>query len=59
MNWAVWVSFAAVSAVNIVTPGPANLNTVRRAMQLGIAQVAPTILGNALGPSVRRGSRPL
>ncbi|UWQ35610.1 LysE family translocator (plasmid) [Leisingera sp. M527] len=49
MNWAVWISFAAISAVNIVTPGPANLNTVRRAMQLGMNQVAPTIFGNALG----------
>ncbi|UWR78395.1 LysE family translocator [Phaeobacter inhibens] len=52
MNWALWVSFAAISAVNIVTPGPANLNTVRRAMQLGLTQVAPTIVGNALGLAV-------
>ena len=52
MNWALWVSFVAISAVNIVTPGPANLNTVRRAMQLGINQVAPTIFGNALGLAV-------
>ncbi len=52
MNWVLWVSFAAISAVNIVTPGPANLNTVRRAMQLGINQVAPTIFGNALGLAV-------
>jgi len=52
MNWALWVSFAAVSAVNIVTPGPANLNTVRRAIQLGMHQVAPTIFGNALGLAV-------
>lgn len=49
MNWALWASFAAISAVNIVTPGPANLNTVRRAMQLGMYHVAPTIYGNALG----------
>ncbi|UTS79680.1 LysE family translocator [Phaeobacter piscinae] len=52
MTWALWVSFATISAVNIVTPGPANLNTVRRAIQLGIYQVAPTILGNALGLAV-------
>lgn len=52
MNWALWVSFAMISAVNIVTPGPANLNTVRRAIQLGMHQVAPTILGNALGLAV-------
>lgn len=52
MNWALWVSFATISAVNIVTPGPANLNTVRRAIQLGMHQVAPTIFGNALGLAV-------
>ncbi|MEM9358691.1 MAG: LysE family translocator [Pseudomonadota bacterium] len=52
MNWALWVSFVAISAVNIVTPGPANLNTVRRTMQLGLTQVAPIIVGNALGLAV-------
>lgn len=52
MNWALWASFAAISAVNIVTPGPANLNTVRRAIQLGMYHVAPTIFGNALGLAV-------
>ena len=52
MNLALWVSFATISAVNIVTPGPANLNTVRRAIQLGMHQVAPTIPGNALGLAV-------
>lgn len=49
MTWAIWLSFAAISAVNIVTPGPANLNTLRRAVQLGGRRVLPTILGNALG----------
>ncbi len=52
MNCALWVSFATISAVNIVTPGPANLNTVRRAIQLGMFQVAPTIFGNALGLAI-------
>lgn len=52
MNWALWISFATVSAVNIVTPGPANLNTVRRAVQLGGKRVLPTIFGNALGLAV-------
>ncbi|NVO56231.1 LysE family translocator [Rhodobacteraceae bacterium B1Z28] len=52
MNLALWVSFATVSAVNIVTPGPANLNTVRRAVQLGGKRVVPTIFGNALGLAV-------
>lgn len=49
MSWALWTTFAMVSAVNIVTPGPANLNTLRRALQLGARRVVPTILGNALG----------
>jgi len=52
MTWALWISFATVSAVNIVTPGPANLNTVRRTVQLGARRVVPTILGNALGLAV-------
>ncbi|MDA5557002.1 LysE family translocator [Shimia sp. MMG029] len=52
MNWAVWASFATISAANIVTPGPANLNTLRRALQLGGRRVTPTILGNALGLAV-------
>ncbi len=49
MVWAVWLSFATISAANIVTPGPANLNTLRRALQLGFLPVLPTIFGNALG----------
>lgn len=52
MAWAIWISFATVSAANIVTPGPANLNTLRRALQLGFAPVLPTIFGNALGLAV-------
>lgn len=49
MDWLVWSSFALVCAVNIVTPGPAILNTVRRATQLGFCKVLPTIFGNAVG----------
>ncbi len=52
MAWAVWLSYAAISAANIVTPGPANLNTLRRALQLGFVPVLPTIFGNALGLAV-------
>lgn len=52
MSWAVWLSYATISAANIVTPGPANLNTLRRALQLGFVPVLPTILGNALGLAV-------
>lgn len=52
MTWAIWLSFATVSAANIITPGPANLNTLRRALQLGFISVLPTIFGNALGLAV-------
>lgn len=52
MTWTIWLSFATISAANIVTPGPANLNTLRRALQLGFAPVLPTIFGNALGLAV-------
>lgn len=49
MTWSLWAGFALISAVNIFTPGPANLNTMRRALQLGRRRVWPTIFGNALG----------
>ena len=52
MGVSLWLSFALVSSLNIVTPGPANLNTVQRAMQLGWRSVQPTILGNAMGLAV-------
>ncbi len=48
----IWSGFAVVSAVNIVTPGPANINTFNRAAELGARRVVPTILGNALGLAV-------
>lgn len=49
MDFLVWASFAMISAANIVTPGPAILNTIRRATQLGLRRTLPTILGNTLG----------
>lgn len=49
MDFLVWSSFVMISTANIVTPGPAILNTVRRAAQLGLRRVLPTILGNTLG----------
>jgi threonine/homoserine/homoserine lactone efflux protein len=52
MAWAIWLSYATISAANIITPGPANLNTLRRALQLGFKQVLPTIFGNAAGLAV-------
>mgnify|MGYP001428869437 FL=1 len=52
MDFYVWFSFVLIAAANIMTPGPAILNTVRRAAQLGLRRVLPTILGNTLGLSV-------
>ena len=49
MTWIVWSSFVIICTANIITPGPAILNTVRRAIQLGFQRVLPTIFGNALG----------
>ncbi len=49
MDFLVWASFAMISAANIVTPGPAILNTIRRATQLGVKGTLPTIFGNTLG----------
>lgn len=49
MDFLVWASFAMISAANIVTPGPAILNTIRRATQLGVKRTLPTIMGNTLG----------
>ena len=52
MAWAIWLSYATISVANIVTPGPANLNTLRRALQLGFMPILPTIFGNTLGLAV-------
>ncbi|MES0870598.1 LysE family translocator [Pseudovibrio sp. SCP19] len=52
MDLWVWFSFVLISAANIITPGPAILNTVRRAAQLGMGRVFPTILGNTLGLAI-------
>ncbi len=52
MEFLVWSSFALISAVNILTPGPAILNTIRRATQLGFKNVLPTIAGNTLGLAI-------
>ncbi len=49
MDFLVWASFAMISAANILTPGPAILNTIRRATQLGLRRTLPTIMGNTLG----------
>nr|WP_319388670.1 LysE family translocator [uncultured Cohaesibacter sp.] len=55
MDFIVWLSFVAIATTNIVTPGPAILNTIRRATQLGLKRTIPTILGNALGLAVAGG----
>ncbi|MEX3010460.1 LysE family translocator [Hoeflea sp. TYP-13] len=49
MDWSDWSAFALISMVTIVTPGPGNMNTTRRAAQLGLLRVFPGILGNTLG----------
>ncbi len=56
MTWVLWASFATVSAINIITPGPANLNTCHRAVQLGVRRIFPTIMGNSLGLAVGGGA---
>jgi threonine/homoserine/homoserine lactone efflux protein len=52
MSFEAWLAFALISAANIVTPGPAILNTIRRAAQLGFKQCLPTIAANAVGLAV-------
>lgn len=52
MSFEAWFAFTLVSAANIVTPGPAILNTIRRAAQLGFKQCLPTIVANAAGLAV-------
>lgn len=49
MSFEVWLAFTLISAANIVTPGPAILNTIRRAAQLGFKRCLPTIAVNAVG----------
>ncbi|WP_112663002.1 LysE family translocator [Microvirga flavescens] len=45
----IWIAFATVSAINIVTPGPANVLAVNTGMQYGQRVVAAFALGNILG----------
>lgn len=52
MSLALWLSFAAISALNIITPGPANMNVFTRALQLGYLTVLPLMLGNAMGLAI-------
>lgn len=52
LSFDAWLAFALISAANIVTPGPAILNTIRRSAQLGFRRCAPTILANAAGLAV-------
>ncbi len=47
-----WSTFALIAVANIVTPGPAIMNTVRRAAQIGFRATIPTIVANACGLAV-------
>lgn len=49
MSFEAWLAFTLISIANIVTPGPAILNTIRRSAQLGFKRCVPTILANAVG----------
>lgn len=52
MSFEAWLAFTLISAANIITLGPAILNTIRRAAQLGFKQCLPTIAANAAGLAV-------
>ncbi|MXN67116.1 LysE family transporter [Stappia sp. GBMRC 2046] len=49
MEFSLWIAFATICAANIVTPGPAILNTINRSISLGFNATRPTVFGNALG----------
>lgn len=52
MSFEAWLAFTLISVANIVTPGPAILNTIRRSAQLGFKRCLPTIVANAAGLAV-------
>lgn len=52
MSLEAWLAFTLISIANIVTPGPAILNTIKRAAQLGFKQCIPSIIANAAGLAV-------
>lgn len=47
-----WAAFAAVAALNIVTPGPTNLLVMNTAARFGRAPIVAFALGNVLGLGV-------
>lgn len=52
MTFSVWATFFLIAFTAISTPGPGNLNTMRRAIQLGWRRTVPSIFGNAIGLAV-------
>lgn len=52
MTWDVWTSFVLIAGAAIVTPGPGNLNTLRRAVELGQSPAIFCLIGNAIGLAV-------
>lgn len=52
MDFTLWASYIAVSAINITTPGPANMNLTRWALLLGVSRTLPYIIGNSFGLAI-------
>lgn len=46
MTWETWISLVLLAGVAIVTPGPGNLNTLRRAVELGHRSAIFSVMGN-------------
>jgi homoserine/homoserine lactone efflux protein len=52
MTWELWASFVVISGAAIVTPGPGNLNTLRRAVELGHRPALFCLFGNVIGLAI-------
>jgi len=52
MTWEAWISFAIIAGAAIVTPGPGNLNTLWRAVELGYRSAFFSLLGNVFGLAI-------
>ncbi len=52
MTLQAWISFVLVAGAAIITPGPGNLNTLRRAVELGHRSAFFSLLGNVIGLAI-------
>jgi threonine/homoserine/homoserine lactone efflux protein len=52
MTWELWASFVVIAGAAIVTPGPGNLNTLRRAVELGHRPALFCLFGNVIGLAI-------